>query len=283
MIEFTEVQAFAPVVFDSLFAASLPALDAGGYRWDTVELPNGKLAHYRDAFQRIGDSEGALLWQVKVDGIIVMYNAGTRFDDRVYWRMALVGNDQFGSTSFFYRNDYTTAEAAFWASLGVTSHVPQITGPGTPIHSHYLNRASNVAMEQPVYFKQMPEEAPYYGGMEILVGLLDDDDEGFEPFDIENPGAWRQPVSSIDAIPIGAVRAHNGGLWESTVENNVWEPGVANWRAYVVGGGPAPWSQPSGATDAYQIGDRVTYQGSTWVSTAANNVWAPGVFGWTEE
>ena len=37
------------------------------------------------------------------------------------------------------------------------------------------------------------------------------------------------------------------------------------------------WSQPYGATDCYQISDKVTYQGKTWESTIANNVWAPGV------
>jgi hypothetical protein len=41
-----------------------------------------------------------------------------------------------------------------------------------------------------------------------------------------------------------------------------------------------PWVQPLGAQDAYQIGDRVTFGGQTWESTAANNVWQPGVFGW---
>ena len=42
------------------------------------------------------------------------------------------------------------------------------------------------------------------------------------------------------------------------------------------------WSQPYGATDCYQIGDKVTYQGKTWECTVANCVWAPGVYGWKE-
>lgn len=40
------------------------------------------------------------------------------------------------------------------------------------------------------------------------------------------------------------------------------------------------WVQPTGAQDAYQIGDQVTWNGSTWESNTANNVWEPGVFGW---
>ena len=42
------------------------------------------------------------------------------------------------------------------------------------------------------------------------------------------------------------------------------------------------WSQPYGATDCYQIGDKVAYQGKTWECTVANCVWAPGVYGWKE-
>ena len=43
------------------------------------------------------------------------------------------------------------------------------------------------------------------------------------------------------------------------------------------------WVQPTGATDAYNTGDKVTYDGKHWVSTADANVWQPGVYGWEEE
>ena len=42
------------------------------------------------------------------------------------------------------------------------------------------------------------------------------------------------------------------------------------------------WRQPLGAEDAYHTGDRVRYEGKLYESTADNNVWAPGVYGWTE-
>lgn len=41
------------------------------------------------------------------------------------------------------------------------------------------------------------------------------------------------------------------------------------------------WEQPD-STNAYQIGDKVTYNGKTWESIVANNVWAPGIYGWKE-
>lgn len=44
------------------------------------------------------------------------------------------------------------------------------------------------------------------------------------------------------------------------------------------------WIQPSGSTDAYQSGDKVTHGGKKWVSTIDNNVWEPGtVEYWKEE
>lgn len=42
------------------------------------------------------------------------------------------------------------------------------------------------------------------------------------------------------------------------------------------------WTQPTGAHDAYKAGDKVSYNGKIWESTADNNVWQPEVYGWVE-
>ena len=41
------------------------------------------------------------------------------------------------------------------------------------------------------------------------------------------------------------------------------------------------WEQPD-STNPYSAGDKVTHNGKTWVSDIDNNVWEPGVHGWTE-
>lgn len=41
------------------------------------------------------------------------------------------------------------------------------------------------------------------------------------------------------------------------------------------------WEQPD-STNPYMTGDEVTHNGSTWSSLVDNNVWEPGVYGWTE-
>lgn len=51
---------------------------------------------------------------------------------------------------------------------------------------------------------------------------------------IDNPAIewpeWVQPVGSTDAYPMGAKVSHNGSHWTSTVDGNVWEPGMYGWE-----------------------------------------------------
>jgi len=41
------------------------------------------------------------------------------------------------------------------------------------------------------------------------------------------------------------------------------------------------WEQPE-STNPYMKDDKVTHNGKTWVSDVDNNVWEPGVYGWSE-
>lgn len=91
---------------------------------------------------------------------------------------------------------------------------------------------------------------------------------------------WVQPQGAHDAYPLGFQVTHNAKLWESLTTANVWEPGVSSWREIVDPGQVAAWVQPGGSTDAYPIGAKVTYGGSTWQNNTASNVWVPGVYGW---
>lgn len=62
-----------------------------------------------------------------------------------------------------------------------------------------------------------------------------------------------------------------------------WTPDTvpALFKVHRTAGSVSPWVQPTGAHDTYGLGDRVTHNGQTWVSTNAANSWKPGVFGWT--
>ena len=41
---------------------------------------------------------------------------------------------------------------------------------------------------------------------------------------------WKQPVGAQDAYNTGDKVKHNDKTWVSTVDNNVWEPGVYGWE-----------------------------------------------------
>lgn len=42
------------------------------------------------------------------------------------------------------------------------------------------------------------------------------------------------------------------------------------------------WVQPTGSTDAYAKGAKVSHNGKHWISDVDGNVWEPGVAMWTE-
>lgn len=87
--------------------------------------------------------------------------------------------------------------------------------------------------------------------------------------------SWTQPTGAHDAYPGLWTVTHNGKTWVNLIPANVWEPGVSGWREVTDDGAPAEWVQPSGAHDAYQEGERVTFEGDVWESTIDGNVWSP--------
>ena len=80
-------------------------------------------------------------------------------------------------------------------------------------------------------------------------------------------------------------RVQYGGILYKCVQAHTsqadWMPDItpALWVAVSIEEYPE-WVQPTGAHDAYNIGDKVTHNGKTWVSDVDNNVWEPGVYGW---
>lgn len=112
------------------------------------------------------------------------------------------------------------------------------------------------------------------------------------PVRFARPWAEPQPVQDPEEgddpwtwYHVGDVVSHGGVLWVSTMDENVWEPGLSAWRRTPTAPGVPPvWTEPTGAHDAWQVGEHVTHDDAIWVcvegDSEGNNVWEPGVFGW---
>ena len=77
---------------------------------------------------------------------------------------------------------------------------------------------------------------------------------------------------------------YNGTLYkciQAHTSQSDWMPSTtpALWKIVSVDEYPE-WVQPTGAHDAYNIGDKVTYNGQHYVCTSNANVYAPDVYGW---
>lgn len=95
---------------------------------------------------------------------------------------------------------------------------------------------------------------------------------------------WAYPV----AYKAGNIREFGGELFRCVQDHTSqedWTPTAAPslWTKI---GDPAEewpeWSQPIGAYDSYNAGDKVAHDGKHWTSDLDGNVWEPGVYGWTE-
>lgn len=113
------------------------------------------------------------------------------------------------------------------------------------------------------------------------------------------------PQGTRGMYQIDDVCTEGGKLYRSTMENNVWEPSAypQGWKTIDISGGvisqpeepeePAPepeepkypdFIQPTGAHDAYHIGDRVIYNGKLYECILDGNVYSPDDYpqGWKE-
>ena len=77
---------------------------------------------------------------------------------------------------------------------------------------------------------------------------------------------------------------YNGTLYkciQAHTSQSDWMPSAtpALWKTVSIDEYPE-WVQPTGAHDAYNIGDKVTYNEQHYVCTSNANVYAPDVYGW---
>ena len=96
---------------------------------------------------------------------------------------------------------------------------------------------------------------------------------------------WVQPTTAADSYLAGDIVEHDGATWESTLNGNVWEPGVSGWRRKRKDGKPTAFQQPTGAHDAHRQGEKITHNGTVYTSVIDFNIWSPEAYpaGWAVE
>lgn len=99
------------------------------------------------------------------------------------------------------------------------------------------------------------------------------------------PGAFHEWKPGID-YNLGDRMRYNLLLYKCVTAHTSqvgWEPPNAPSLWSRIGEGDIPeWLQPTGAHDAYALGDKVMHNGKKWQSTVDGNIWEPGVYGWDE-
>lgn len=80
-----------------------------------------------------------------------------------------------------------------------------------------------------------------------------------------------------DGILYSCLTAHTAQAdWTPAAAPSLWTKVLIPYANVI-----PEWEQPD-STNPYMTGDKVTHNGKTWVSTCDNNVWEPGVYGWSE-
>ena len=114
------------------------------------------------------------------------------------------------------------------------------------------------------------------------------DEHGIHPFS--------QPLGATDAYMKGDKVSFEGAYYQSNIDYNVWSPTAypQGWtKLDGTGESPEPggdddeypaFVQPTGAHDAYNIGDKVTYNGHRYECTMNNNAYSPDAYpqGWKQ-
>lgn len=100
-------------------------------------------------------------------------------------------------------------------------------------------------------------------------------------------------LTGVELFPMWAIgrayatgdRVQHGGTLYKCVQAHTsqadWAPDAtpALWVVVSIDEFPE-WVQPTGAHDAYNTGDKVSYNGKHYICTADANVYAPDVYGW---
>lgn len=120
---------------------------------------------------------------------------------------------------------------------------------------------------------------PEAEALNTILPILTDEQAGLIP------SVW--PLWDVDIQYTAGTRVTHNNVVYKCLQNHTsqtdWAPGLAPslWAKCLADSETiSEWEQPD-STNPYMKGDKVTHNGLTWVSDVDNNVWEPGVYGWS--
>ena len=146
---------------------------------------------------------------------------------------------------------------------------------------HFHINKTNEGLLVSFGLRQMTEEEKNQEAVAVAIGYLSDEQALSVPSLFEE---WN-PNKNLKA----GTRYRRDGILYKCLQDHVgqadWAPELApSLFAKVLtseDGTVLDWVQPD-STNPYTKGDKVKHSGKTWVSDVDNNVWEPGVYGWSE-
>ena len=153
-----------------------------------------------------------------------------------------------------------------------------------------IKAAGWLPYEPPVVPPQPMTEPQLDAIVEAVKKMLGNETDALSDEDALNVAAlfptWSSKMGA--AVNVGERYWYDGRLWKVIQDHTVqadWTPDTAVSLFVEVSLDEFPqWVQPQGTHDAYNTGDRVTFEGKHYESTIDNNVWSPTDYpqGWKE-
>lgn len=98
----------------------------------------------------------------------------------------------------------------------------------------------------------------------------------FPRWDVEHGVYHADEKVKYDGILYKCLQEHTAqSAWYPTAAPSLWAKVLIPDENVI-----PEWEQPD-STNPYMKGDKVTYNGVVYESSIDNNVWAPGIYGWT--
>lgn len=180
---------------------------------------------------------------------------------------------------------YTLCEAAQAQGVAVAGTVYHLEGLPALEGAEDVTLRETDAGEQVMIAKRAAAEVQATNSIAFVTlaesGAIDEVTASEHPEVFER---WAYPVN----YTAGQLRTYEGVLYkciqDHTSQADLTPPAaVSLWTKTSDPAEEWPeWSQPVGAHDAYELGAQVSHNGKHWTSDVADNVWEPGVYGWTE-